>query len=86
MGDLVAVEKKDEEGDKWVRGLIAEVKNGEYSCALIDYGITQVSREVRKLPNKYINIPDFTCVCKTDPQSLKTIEAVTTHTFLFVSN
>lgn len=72
----MAIEKTDEEGNKWVRGLISEIKNGEYKCALVDYGITQLCHQVRKLLQKYTGIPDFSCVCKTDPETLKKIEAV----------
>lgn len=71
----MAVEKKDEE-NVWVRGLISDIKNNEYTCALIDYGVTQTSREIRKLPEQYIRIPDMSCLCKTDAESLKKIEAV----------
>lgn len=86
LGDLVAVEKNDEEDEKWVRGLVAEIKNNEYLCALIDYGVTQLCREVKQLPKKYIDIPNFTCLCKTDSESLKQIEAVLTTFFCCFSS
>lgn len=70
----MAVVKQEEGEDKWVRGLICEIKNQEYICALIDYGVTQSCNKIRKLPEKYINIPDFSCLCKTDSNNLKKIQ------------
>lgn len=79
LSDIVAVFKADEE--KWVRGLIYEIKNNEYKCALIDYGVTQTCYEVRKLPEKYVTVPEFACLCKTDANNLKQIEEVSKYFF-----
>lgn len=77
MGDLVAVEKNDEEDQCWVRGLICEIKGNTYQCALIDYGVMQTCHEVRKLSESFTNIPDFSCICKVnDSEILKKITAV----------
>lgn len=77
----MAVEKKDE-ADKWVRGLVYEIKDKEYKCALVDYGVTQSSQTVRKLPEKYIDIPNFTCMCRANPDIIKKLAKVIFPTFL----
>lgn len=71
---MVAVEKKDD--NQWVRGIVCEIKNNAYDCALIDYGVKQLSDEVRKLPAKYVDIPNFSCICRGDASAVKKIAEV----------
>lgn len=77
----MAVEKKDEP-EKWVRGLLCDIQDDEYQCALVDYGEMQSSQSVRKLPDKYQDIPILSCICRTDVDALKKLIMVFLITFL----
>lgn len=84
IGDLVAVEKKDDE--TWVRGVVVDIKEGKYKCALIDYAEFVEESGVRELPKRFQDVPYFTCCCKSDAESIKSIKAVTTSFEIFISN
>lgn len=73
VGDLVAANTAD---DGLVRGIVLNTLNDEYECALIDYGTIQKVSDVRALPEKYMNIPEFVCECKVDPEIIKDLENV----------
>lgn len=76
IGHVVAVEKKDDDGVKWVRGVVCAINNNTYECALIDYGVKQLCQEVRRLPEKYIKIPNFSCICEADADTIQKVVEV----------
>ncbi|XP_031342121.1 uncharacterized protein LOC116170011 isoform X3 [Photinus pyralis] len=73
VGDLVAANAADE---GLVRGIVLNTLSDQYECALIDYGTIQKVVDVRALPEKYMNIPEFVCECKVDPEIIKDLENV----------
>lgn len=74
IGDTVTVKYEDEEA--WARGVVVNTTEKGYVCALIDYGVIVSSNDVRELADTYKNIPEFTCVCRTDEENVKKIQQV----------
>ncbi|KAK5648522.1 hypothetical protein RI129_003414 [Pyrocoelia pectoralis] len=68
IGDLVAANSSD---DGVVRAVVLNISDEKYECALIDYGTIQWISDVRLLPEKYVNIPEFVCECRADPEITK---------------
>lgn len=64
-----------EEEDTWSRAIVISKSDGMYVCALIDYGTITITNQIKKLPAVYETIPEFTCVCETDVESVKKIQA-----------
>ncbi|KAF5291348.1 hypothetical protein FQA39_LY03499 [Lamprigera yunnana] len=71
VGELIAAQV---ESKGFVRALVIDSLNSQYSCALIDYGTIETTTTVCALPEKYKSIPEFSFECKLDTDTIKELQ------------
>lgn len=60
----------------WVRGTIVNVENNQYKVALIDYAEIISTDKVCRLEKRFVDIPEFACVCSGKVECMDLLEKV----------
>lgn len=79
LGDMIAAFYDKE--DTYVRGIVNNIVNNNYTCSLIDFGVLITTTNIRPLLQKFIEIPEFACFVTGSAEDIKEIKKVS---FIFI--